>query len=91
MLILHEDIDVVHEEVQIENLCMLHHLRRSMKSLLQTKQKLTSEWAESVDFIIEDLSRVCRNNHPLQNSCSSHEPYISREYIEDDLRRLEGT
>ena len=91
MLILREDINVVHEEVQIENLCTLHHLRRSMKSLLRTKQKLTSEWAESVDFIIEDLSRVCSNNQRLKNSCSSHEAYISREYIEDDVRRLEGT
>jgi hypothetical protein len=91
MLFLNGSFDVVHEDVPIGPLSMLQNLRKSMKSLLRTKQELTSEWAESVDFIIEDLSRLCNDSHLLKDSCSPHETYISREYIEEDIQRLEGT
>ncbi|KAI5062499.1 hypothetical protein GOP47_0023038 [Adiantum capillus-veneris] len=69
----------------------LQNLRTSIQSLLGSKQDLTFRWAESVRFIIEDISGDCEvPDSPSSSVPLDHIQEQSRENVEEDLYKLEG-
>lgn len=69
----------------------LQNLRKSIQSLLGSKQDLTFRWAESVRFIIEDLSGPCEPRDSPSDT-SPLEPISEQDWenVEQDICRLEG-
>ncbi|KAH7428263.1 hypothetical protein KP509_10G083700 [Ceratopteris richardii] len=68
----------------------LHNLRKSIQSLLGSKQDLTCRWAESVRYIIEDISAECKVPDSPSWSGPLETVQESSKNTEDDICKLEA-
>ncbi|MCO5552599.1 hypothetical protein L7F22_006113 [Adiantum nelumboides] len=89
MLIPKEDEPWLDEPHQLRK--SLQNLRKSIQSLLGSKQDFTFRWAESVRFIIEDISGDCEvAKSPSKSGLFDPIQEQSIENVEEDICKLEG-